>query len=58
MARFWAAVFEAINEPLEISLVQSPELALLGIQEDDQRPRYTKLLIAFLTLLCKKNYSY
>lgn len=30
------------------------ELALLGIQEDDQRPRYTKLLLSLLLFYAKK----
>lgn len=53
VARFWAAFFEVINECLQLSLV-SPELDLLGIQEVDQRPRYTKLLLSYLLYYAKR----
>lgn len=32
----------------------TPELALLGIHDDDQRPRYTKLLVSLLLFYAKK----
>lgn len=44
MAQFWTDVFELINVRLQLSFPVSPELALLGIQGDAQRPHCTKLL--------------
>lgn len=38
MATFWAKVFEVNNVRLQLSLPMSPELALLGIQDDEQIP--------------------
>lgn len=33
---FWREVYELLNVKLEMSIPLSPELALLGIQDDDQ----------------------
>lgn len=52
--KFWAAIFESINIRSQLTLPVSPELALLGIHEDDQRPRYTKILISLLLYYAKK----
>lgn len=51
IARFWREVVELINH---LTLPISPELALLGILDDQQRPRYTKLLIADLLYFAKR----
>lgn len=51
---FWTGVFESINIRLQLTLPVSPELALLGIHEDDQRPRYTKILVSLLLFYAKK----
>lgn len=54
LSRFWAEVGEAINIRLQMSIVLTPELALLGIQDEEQRPRYTKILISLLFFYAKK----
>lgn len=48
VAQFWAAVFEFINFHLQQTLLVSPELALLGIHDDVNWPRFTKLLTSYL----------
>lgn len=47
VAQFWMEVFEVINFCLQLTLPISPTL-VLGISDDEQRPRYTKLLISYL----------
>lgn len=54
VAWFWAAVFDLINSRLQLPLLCTPELALLGIYVDKQTPRYTKLLISYLLSYAKK----
>ena len=51
---FWSAVFETVNVRLHLSLPVSPELVLLGVQDDEQRPRYVKLLLSLLFFYAKK----
>lgn len=53
---FWSGI--QLNVQLELSVPMSPELALLGIHEDEQRPHHSKLLILYLfyakkEILCK-----
>lgn len=43
IVRYWEEVVELINNRLWLTLPVSPELALLGIQDDEQRPCCTKL---------------
>lgn len=50
---YWSAIMESINARLQLELPLTPELALLAIH-DDQRPRYTKLLISLLLFYAKK----
>lgn len=54
IARYWAEVVDSVNGRLQLNLPVSPELALLGIQDDDQRPRYTKLLLTYLFYYAKR----
>lgn len=54
VAQFWTHVFDLINTCLQLSLPCTPELALLGIHNYEQRPRYTKLLISYLLYYAKK----
>lgn len=51
---FWREVFELLKVKLEMSIPLSPELALLGIQDDDQRSHHNKLLISYLLFYAKK----
>lgn len=52
---FWAGVFEYINMRLALSIPVSPELALLRIHDDDQRPQDTKLLVSMLMFYAMKD---
>lgn len=54
LSTFWSGVFEQLNVRLELSVPRTPELALLGIHEDEQRPHHSKLLISFLLFYAKK----
>lgn len=54
LVKYWTAIFESINIRLQLTLPVSPELALLGIHDDDQRPKYTKILISLLLFYAKK----
>lgn len=45
---------ELFNARLQLEIPLTSELALLGIQDEEQRPRYTKLLISFLLFYAKK----
>lgn len=56
VTQFWMEVFDLINTHLQLSLPCTPEFALLGIHDDEQRPRYTKLLISYC-IMRKRNYS-
>lgn len=40
---YWSAIMEGINARLQLEIPLTPELAPLGIHDDDQRPRVTKL---------------
>lgn len=51
---YWSTIVEFINERLQLEIPLKAELALLGIQDDDQRPRYTKLLLSLLLFYAKK----
>lgn len=53
VARFWREVVELINHHLELALPTNPEL-FLGIQEDEQRTRCTKILISYLFYYAKR----
>lgn len=50
VACFWIEVVKLINLRLQLTLPTTSQLLLLGIHDDDQRSRYTKLLNQ-LTLL-------
>lgn len=54
LTQYWAAIMEHINTRLQLDIPLMAELALLGIQDDEQRPRYTRLLISFLLFYAKK----
>lgn len=41
VARFCIEVVKLINIRLQLTLLTTPMLLLLGIHDDDQRPRYT-----------------
>lgn len=47
LSGYWSAIVEFINGRLQLDIPLMAELALLGIQEDEQRPRYTKLLLLY-----------
>lgn len=51
---YWSNIFTKINFRLQLSLPTSPELALLGMQEDDQRSRHAKLLKSYLLYYANK----
>lgn len=51
VARFWGEVVELTNIRLQLTLLTTPEL-LLGIHNDNQRPRRTKFINLILVLLC------
>lgn len=46
IAPYWAAVFEENNLELQLTLVPSPSLALLVIQDNEQRSHHTKLFVS------------
>lgn len=52
ISAYWTKVFGEINSRLQLSLPMIPELALLGVHDDEQRSRHSKLLISYLLLLC------
>lgn len=54
IVQFWETIFESIDIRLQLTLPILPELALLGIHEDDQRPKYMKTLISLLLFYAKK----
>lgn len=54
IANYWAAVFSGINSRLQMSIPASPELALLGVHDDEQRSHHLKLLISYLLFYAKK----
>lgn len=54
ISTYWTKVFGEINSKLQLSLPMSPELALLGVHDDEQRPHHLKLLISYLFFYAKK----
>lgn len=54
VVRFWGEVVWLIHFPLQLTLLVSPELVFLGIQDDEQRPRCTKLLLLYLFYYAKR----
>ena len=54
VARFCIEVVKLINIRLQLTLLTTPMLLLLGIHDDDQRPSYTKLLIYFLLYYARR----
>lgn len=54
IARFWGEMLELMNVHHQVVLLTTPELILLGIQDDEQRPRCTKLLISYLLYYAKR----
>lgn len=56
LSTFWSGIFEQLNARLELSVPMSPELALLEIHEDEERPHHSKLLILYLLFYAKKNF--
>lgn len=57
MARLWAEVIELINFRLQLTLLASPELVLLGFQDDELSPRYTKILLSYLFFMLREKYT-
>lgn len=51
---FWREVFDLINVKLDLPIPMSPELALLGIPDDNQRSHHSKPLISYLLFYAKK----
>lgn len=51
---YWEAVFAEINLRLQLPLIPTPSLALLGVPDVDQRPHHLKLLISYLLYYAKK----
>lgn len=54
VAHFWGEMVELVNVRLQLTLPTTPKLLLLGIQDDDQRHRCTKLLISYLFYHAKR----
>ena len=54
LSDFWSAVFDFINVRLQLDVPVELALGLLGIQDDDQRPRFTKTLLSMLLFYAKK----
>lgn len=54
IATYWSAVFSAINRRLQLSIQALPELALLGVHDNEQRSHHLKLLTSYLLFYVKK----
>lgn len=54
LTKFWSEIYEQLNVRLELEVPRTPELALLGIHEDEQRPHHSKLLISYLFFYARK----
>lgn len=54
LSSFWAEIFDQLNVRLELNVPMTPELALLGVHDDDQRSHHSKLLISYLLFYAKK----
>lgn len=55
VASFWGEVIDTIHSHLQLNLPVNSELLLLGVNDDDQSPRCTKLLIFYLLYYTKRD---
>lgn len=54
LSKFWLGVYDHLNIRMDLSVPKTPELALLGIHEDEHRSHHSKILISLLFYYAKK----